>query len=196
MKDVKKIKDYEALVNSGLSGYTDDEFLEHFKKIERIIIDFWLTGFLPELSNWGGERILKDKILDFNKSDFIEIFEKLCAPEEFSFYQVEEKEFLKIRLLKDKQEINRRLEEHQENYYWMQNSYGFTKKLSVEHFRKELEKISIEEAERKLKEINNYKSDVAEKKSGVIEKYNISEEVVWIAKKLSYYVWWQDYRKQ
>ena len=51
---------------------------------------FWLYGFLPELSNWGGEQKLKRMIEKEHINNFVEIFETLSAPEDFSFFQNEE----------------------------------------------------------------------------------------------------------
>ena len=192
MLTVDKFREFEARVNMGLSDLSDDELKNLFVKWEKSHLNFWLTGLLPELSNWGGERLLKNKILDFDESNFIEIFEALSAPEDLSFFQTEELALMKIRLLNSKEQ----LKEHQQKYYWLRNSYGFTKVLDVNFFKKELDKISEKDAERKINEINNYVDKILQKKKEIIKKYNVNNEIVQIAQKLAYCVWWQDFRKQ
>ncbi|MBW2978020.1 hypothetical protein KY331_04200 [Candidatus Woesearchaeota archaeon] len=146
LKACKKVKEYEIKVNEGLSKLSDSELKDLFVKWDKAHIDFWHWGFLPELSNWGGERLLKKKILEFNKLNFIEIFEALSAPEDLSFFQTEELELMKIKLSGELE----RLKEHQKKYYWIRNSYGFTKVLDVDFLRKKFLKKMLR---RKLKRL-------------------------------------------
>ncbi|TKJ17952.1 hypothetical protein CEE44_04820 [Candidatus Woesearchaeota archaeon B3_Woes] len=192
MVSVDKFREFEARVNKGLSDLSYSELRNLFVEWEKGHLNFWLTGILPELSNWGGERLLKNKILDFDKFNFIEIFEALSAPENLSFFQTEELAFMKIKLSDNKE----KLKEHQQKYYWLRNSYGFTKVLDVNFFKKELDKISKQDAKNKINEINNYVDKILQKKKAIIKKYNVNDETVHIAKKLAYCVWWQDFRKQ
>ncbi|MBU0536587.1 MAG: hypothetical protein KKE20_06485 [Nanoarchaeota archaeon] len=190
----KRIKQTEERVNKGLSGMSDHGLYELLVKWNKIHLDFWLTGFLPELSNWGGEQILKKKIIKSYKKGFIEIFEKLSAPENISFFEKEQLEFMKIKLMAPL-DRERQIAVHQMNYYWLRNNYGSTKMLEEQWFRKELEKISREEAENRIKEINHYPEKVRQEKDEAIQKYSIPKEIVRIADKLAYCVLWQDYRK-
>lgn len=196
MEIVQKLKKVEETVNRGMSELSDEELMNLFISWDELHIGFWLTGFLPEFSNWGGEQLLKRKILGFNKMDFIDIFEALSAPEDLSFFQKEELELVQIKLTKDKESRLRKLREHQKKYYWLRNSYGFTKVLDIEFFRHELAEVSGEDAEKKISEINNYVKQVMDKKKETIKKYNIEDEIVNIAQKLAYCIWWQDFRKQ
>ena len=189
-KITKKVKEFEVKVNKGLSNYSDSELKELFSDWDKTHIDFWNYGYLPELSNWGGEQLLKRKILEFNKFNFIEILEALSAPEDLSFFQTEELELMKIRL------SGGDLEKHQKKYYWIRNSYGFTKVLGIDFFEKEMKKVSKKKAEEKIKEINDYVKNVKQKKEEIIKKFKISKKIIEIANKLSYCIWWQDYRKQ
>ena len=158
---------------------------------------FWVTGFLPEVANWGGEQWLKrelSSLQNLTHEKFVDAFEKLSAPEELSFFQKEELEMLKIKSIPS-QEQEKALQEHQEKYYWLRNSYGFTKVLDVSFFRDEINKISTEEAKKKINDINAFADKVKQNKKQVIEKYKIPETIVKIASKLAYCIWWQDYRK-
>ncbi len=195
-KTAKEITKFESKINKGLSKLSDGELKKLFVFWHKSYADFWLNGFLPELSNWGGEQLLKNKILQLNRTNFIEIFEKLSAPEDLSFFQKEELEFMKIKLISNKKKQLEELKKHQQKYYWLRNSYGFTKILSVDFFKKELKKISKQKAEEKINEINNYIKKIKQEKNKIIKKYKVNKEVVNTAKKLSYCIWWQDLRKK
>ena len=59
---------------------------------------FWALGELPEISNWGGEVLLEEKLREVvPENDFISIFERLSAPEKLSFYQQAELDLLVLR---------------------------------------------------------------------------------------------------
>jgi len=196
-KITRKLAVVEKKVNSkyGLSKLSDAELTKLLTRLNKIHVDFWVYGFLPEISNWGAEKILKEKIIKKHKTGAEEIFERLSAPEQLSFFQTEELELLKIKLAKDRRGQAKMLNNHQKKYYWLRNNYGFTKVLDVNYFKDEMDKISQKDAEKKIKEITDYAKHVKAKKKDVISRYKVSREIVRIADKLSYCVWWQDYRK-
>ncbi|MBD3313219.1 hypothetical protein GF345_02140 [Candidatus Woesearchaeota archaeon] len=190
----KKLKEMEDKLNKGISGMSDKDLAEFLKEWNKVHINFWLTGFLPELSNWGGELMLKRKLLKFDRKNFIEIFEKLSAPEEVSFFEKEQLELMRMKLM-GPVEREKQFAVHQMRYYWIANSYCTTRVLDEDWFRKQLSEISEEEARRRIEEIESYAENVKEDKKEVIEKYSIPEDIVNIADKLAYCVGWQDYRK-
>lgn len=189
----KKIKAFENKVDKRIPT---DKITKLFIEWNKVYVDFWMKGFLPELANYGEEQVLKNEILKFNKTSFIEIFEALSAPEGLSFFQKEELELLKIKLIKNKKKQLEKLKEHQKRFYWLRNNYAFTKVLGVDYFRKELKRISLGKAKKKIEEINDYVKNVRQKKKKVIRRYKVSEEITDIASRLAYCIWWQDYRKQ
>lgn len=186
----KKIFDFEKTINQGLDKHKDDELNKLFIDWDRNLLDFWYYGFLPEFSNWGGERLLKEKLLKYNKIHFIEIFETLTAPEELSFFQLEEKELIELKL--NFSETG--LKNHQQKYYWIRNNYAYTKVLDLDFFRYEIQK--IKNPKKKLEEIKNYPISVKKKKIEVIKKYRLSDEIVNIGNMVTYNICWQDYRKK
>lgn len=198
-KSAKEVLKFEKAVNEKrFKKYSDTELKREFKDWEKTHIDFWVKGFLPELGNWGAEQWLKKElssISEITHEQFVEIFEAISAPEELSFFQNEELELLNIKLIKNKEEQERALIQHQKRYYWLRNSYGFTNMLDIDFFRKEMTQIKDEDVKKRIKEIESYKKNVVEKKEAVIKKYNVPAQVASIAKKLSYCVHWQDYRK-
>ncbi len=183
-----RLRELEEQVNADLTRLSDEELAGVWNNLCDWDMDFWITGLLPEFSNWGGEQKLK-RLLEGHEA-FIELFEKLSTPEDLSFYQTEELDLLKVKLGETT------LEEHQKKYYWIRNSYGFTFEKTKEEFQEELNNISLNEAKKKVAAIEEYKVKVLEEKERVREKYNIADEVYEVARRLSYSIWWQDYRKQ
>lgn len=191
----------EKIVNlqdeiENLSNLSDKQLSDLFENWYSNYAKFWIYGSLPEVANWGGEMLLKDKLMETNKENFLEIFESLSSPEYLSFYQTEELDLLKLKEIKNSELLNKKLEEHQQKYYWLRNSYGHAEVLSVSYFREELSKFTEEKAKEKIKEIQELSEKTREKKKKIIEKYKISKEIENIAKRLSYSIWWQDFRKK
>ena len=185
----KKIVTFQKKLGN-LEKVSDEKLKNLFEEWYENYRLFWKYGFIPEVANWGGEMLLKEKLLEKHEENFLELFEILTAPEKLSFFQKEELDLLK---LKGKEE---RLEEHQKKYYWLKNSFGHEEILPVEYFQKELEKYNTVETQKKLKEIKEFTKKTKQRKQKVIRKYNISKKIQKIGKRLSYSIWWQDYRKK
>ena len=212
-KAAKEILKFEKQVNTKkFKKLSDAELKKAFKDWDKAHISFWVKGFLPELGNWGGEQWLKRELTEMKictggiagtdstaknitHEQFVEIFEAISAPDDLSFFQTEELDLMKIKLMKDKKAQENALQDHQRKYYWLRNSYGFTKVLDIGFFNEELGRISEADAKKKLQSINSYKKTITEKKNLIVQKYTIPQSIVNIAKKLAYCVWWQDYRK-
>lgn len=159
--------------------------------------EFWNIGALPEAANWGGEAALARELRKKlgGEEDFHYAFEKLSAPESLSFYQKEELDLLKIKLIKDRKKAEEMIKEHQKKYFWLLNSYRRTKTLTVKYFKKILEPYTARDADKKIKEIEEYKKYVSEEKMKVSRKFNLPKRVLKIGERLSFCVWWQDVRK-
>jgi phosphohistidine swiveling domain-containing protein len=99
-----------------------------------------------------------------------------------SFYQQEE-----IELLKTKDVVA-----HTEEYSWLKNSYAGVKKLPVSFFEDRKKELDSELENKEAVRIDLVKK----KKLEVKEKYQISDEVIHIARSLSRAVEWQDDRKE
>jgi len=160
---------------------------------------FWVIGLLPELSNWGGEQMLRKELSKKikNEKEFSFVLERLSAPEDYSFYQEEELDLLKIkRFENNKKEFDKKLAEHRQKFFWLLNSYHHTKILSVEHFKKELSALSVKEAPGKLMKITALKENILKEKKKLIETYSLSKDVEKIMHRLAFCIWWQDNRKK
>ncbi|MFH1438958.1 MAG: PEP-utilizing enzyme [Candidatus Woesearchaeota archaeon] len=199
LKEAKKVKEFEKNVNDGvLSKAAEKELIQLFKEWNKLNFNFWIKGFLPEFANWGGEQKLKRELSslpNLTHEQFVEAFEKLSAPEDLSFFQVEELELMKIRLIESEPEKEKALKKHQRKYYWLRNSYGFTKILDFGFFKDEMNQFSKEETKEKINEIDRYSKKIKDNKKGIIKKYSIPQNIINAGNLVSYLVWWQDYRK-
>ena len=158
---------------------------------------FWNIGNLPELANWGGEQLLEKelKIRLKNQPDFQLAMERLTAPEGFSFYQKEELDLLKLKAVKNKKQLDEKLAEHQQKYFWLLNSYYGTKVLPVSYFRKALSAVSAKQAKDKILQIKELKRNAVKQKMAVAKKFGLPKNILEIARRLAFSVWWQDLRK-
>ena len=160
-------------------------------------VNFWDIGSLPELANWGGEQLLSRELKKRIKGEenFHWAMERLSAPEDSSFYQKEELDLLPLRAIKNKRSLEERLKIHQEKYFWLLNSYHHTKILTVGYFKKVLFSHSLEDARKKIMEINKLRREAVLHKKEIIKKFNLPKEILKIGRRLSFCIWWQDIRK-
>ncbi|MFH1053985.1 MAG: PEP-utilizing enzyme [Candidatus Woesearchaeota archaeon] len=171
---------------------SDEEINEFLIESDKVYEDFWIYGFLPELSTWGGEQLIAKELKKEGINEVDEILEALSTPEELSFFQKEELELMRLKISKYKDKIK----EHQKKYFWIRNSYGRVLNLPLDHFEKELCKVSEKEALEKIKSIQNYIKQVRKKKQDVISKYNVPKEIQDICQTLSFCIGWQYTRKK
>ncbi len=197
----KLIKNFEAsaekISKTDLKLLSDKEFFQLFQNWNSLAgKEFWNIGSLPEVANWGGEKILSDILQKFLKEeDFHYALERLSAPEDFSFYQKEEIDLLSLKNIKHKKSLEEKLKSHQQKYFWMLNSYHNTRILPVSYFRKRLGVISMKDAKRKIEEIEKIKKEAIIHKKKVIREFNLPYETLKISQRLSFCIWWQDFRK-
>ncbi len=165
---------------------------EQFKKLYldfyEAYLTFWDHGLVPEMANWGGEVILKEK-LTISKEKFAYVYEKLSAPSGLSFYQEEELELLKVR----KGEVS--LKEHQQNYFWINNSYFESLVLDENYFKKRLEDMGDINVDEEITRIKEMPKKSQELKNDIFKKFSLIEEIKKISERLSYCIYWQDDRK-
>ena len=176
-----------------LKCLADEGLTKELQAFNAIYDKFWSYGFVPEIANWGGERILHNKIKEAYPDAFNEILEILSTPEELSFYQREELDLLRIKLKKNKSKY---IKGHQQSYFWIKNSYGGVLVTPEKDFRKRLDEVSSAEAKKKVFDILHYTQSVKRKKQEAIRKHHIAKDAQTIGSNLSFTIWWQDLRKK
>lgn len=178
------------------SEISDKELSGLLKRFYDININFWLIVHVPEIANWGGEYFLKNKLKNLFQSKAEEYLEILSAPVKFSFFQQEELDLLSLSPIKDKKEFQEKLKQHAKRYFWLLNSYGGNRILGTDYFASKLKELLQEKsAEQKIKEIKDNINKNKIRKSQLIKKLKLSDDLVLIAEQLSQSIWWQDLRK-
>ena len=171
-----------------LDKLNDEQFKQLYLEFHQAYLAFWDHGLVPEMANWGGEVILKEKI-NVPKEKFAYVYEKLTAPSGLSFYQEEELDLLKVK----KGKIS--LKEHQRNYFWINNSYFESIVLDESYFKTRLEDIGEVEIDQEMARIQEMPKKSQIIKNKIIKEFNLNEEIKKISERLSYCIYWQDARK-
>lgn len=177
---------------------SDAELAKTYKDWQNFYsLHFWFIGLIPELANWGGEQLLERELRKNIKkeSDFNYAFERLSSPEDFSFYQKEELDLLALKKIKNKQLLAEKLRSHQQKYFWLLNSYHHTRVLPISYFSRVLKSYSVSSANQKIKEIKMLRKLSVVDKNKAAKKFDLSEDILKIGKRLAFSIWWQDFRK-
>lgn len=190
----KKVESFRSRVDK-ISTLPDEDLALFLEEWLDNYFQFWIEGLIPEVANWGGEKLLHQKLMKQYPDQFPILFETLSAPENLSFYKGEELALLRLRSLQGSQ-LKSSLSRHQKNYSWIKNSYGHAEIVSVQYFEKELMQCYPSETKKKIKEIMDFPKKTKERIQAIIKKYRISSEITKIAKGLRYSIWWQDFRKK
>jgi phosphohistidine swiveling domain-containing protein len=193
LKGFKKFNSHT--LKADLKKLDNNKIVKLFENWSEKYFTFWTIGELPEISNWGGEEILKKLLQKLILPEYFNlVFEKLSAPELPSFYQKAELELLKLKHFRGTR-LKKQLNVHQQNHYWMLNSYQHTRILNVSYFKKQLDNYNTVSAIQKIQELKNYGKTVKRQKLSLITKYRLDNQTTKIAKRLSFCIWWQDLRK-
>lgn len=194
------LKEYSAAVpvleNNLRRDVSKKELCRELESFADLVLRFWLIVHVPEIANWGGELLLKKELqkIDFDKAN--EYLEILSAPVKYSFFQEEELALLRLAEIKDKQKLTEALKIHAKDWHWILNSYGGNRVLSAKYFGAKLEElIKNAPAKEAIGEIKNKVAANKKRKTDLIKKLNLNDQIVLIAEQLSQSIWWQDFRK-
>ena len=186
----------QILEKLNLKKLPDKELYRHLENLYNLSIRLWLIVHVPEIANWGGEYLLKNKLKRLFKDRMEEYLEVLSATIKFSFFQQEELDLLQLSFIKNKKEKEKALAEHAKNYRWLLNSYGGNRILKKDYFKKKLKSLLKEKkAEARIKEIKNIIKNNKRRKEQLIKKLKLDKETVLMADQLAQSIWWQDLRK-
>lgn len=182
---VKSLSGLYAKISSvNLPQVPNSLLLKLWNYFHSLYIKFWVDGSVPELANYGSVSYLDKKLSVYMPDGVLRAsaLETLTAPTKLSFYQEEE-----IDLSKTKD-----LDKHQQQYFWLKNSYAGTQILPVSFFkqRKNLLKSNLE------KEIIQKLKQTRQKKNIVKKQYKLPKEIMSIAEAISSGIAWQDERKK
>ncbi len=196
-KALNELKNFQAKISKKyLSLLSDKDLNKAFCQWQKLYLDFWGVGLVPELANLGGEEILRGRLSKKikNQKEFIFVLEKLSAPQGLSFYQQEELDLLRLKEHYRSKRFNQLLEKHAQKYFWIRNSYFEQRQLKADYFKEVLS--GIKRAGSKINKIKNLPKKTLAEARFIIKKYKLDRRTTKIAKRLSYSIWWQDSRKK
>ncbi|OGY43117.1 MAG: hypothetical protein A3J62_03385 [Candidatus Buchananbacteria bacterium RIFCSPHIGHO2_02_FULL_38_8] len=180
-----------------LKRLTIKQLVDFYQQWVKYYLGFWTVGELPEVANWGGEIILKEKLKKLVPADnFIYIFERLSAPVNLSFYQKAEFDLLKLKEFSKRPKLfKQKIDIYQKKYFWILNSYHHTRVLDQNYFKKELATYSFKKAQAKIKELGSHNKRIRQEKDLIIRNYHLGAGIRKIVERLTFCIWWQDLRK-
>ena len=185
------------------SELTDDELLKLYNEFDDIYLEWWAFTQVAELISYGGEDLLKKKL---SPEEFKKHFGLLVTPTKKSYLNKEEEEIFEIvKLAKAEEEkgvkgidsnnIQIKLKQHANKYYWLHNNYGETKKLDITYF-KNIVKEQLDADVDKIKKDNELRLEkVKQDKEELIKNLSFDktlQEVTWL---LDEFCFLQDQRK-
>lgn len=150
------------------------------------LILFWRITMIAETANFAAPLFLKKKISKLVPPEKIDkVMEILLAPEKLSFHQQGELSLLKAGDFK----------KYARQWYWLENSYYESKILTADYFASRMKFLSLTVRKEKIKKILNYTKEVRRRKSSIIKKYDLPQEIITQAEAMAFSIWWQDHRK-
>lgn len=179
-----------------LDSLSDADFLQTFKKWQKLLIQFWVHGAVPEICNWGGEKLVADILTRKigQSENFNAYYELLTVPAQLSFYQEEEIELLKILQYKRQPDLfQNKLKQHQQKYFWLLNNYYQSKILSLNFFKNKLK--VIRDDNDKITSRINQRRLIIKNKTKLIKQLKLNVQERAIIESLDYGICWQDKRK-
>ncbi len=184
-RDLSLVQSWQGRVEAlNLAELSTNDFVGLWKEMGDVLSTFWTNIAVPELGNYGADKLIEDEIKNTvkNPAEVAKVMEALTAPEEPSFFQREEMDL----------SCSADLVGHTKKYFWLENSYNDTKVLGIEYFKKRKNNLAgnIEE---------NFKSDLVKKKNTkerVVKEHHLSEYAVALSQAFVRGVEWQDERKK
>ncbi len=174
---------------------------DQFKKVWKDFFDFysftlWRVGIVPEFVAYASSRLLEKKLSEKHNDISPEEISHLTIFPEMSFIMKEEYELLKIAREKDSDLRKDLLVKHIKNYSWLLNGYHGVKEIDNSFFEKRLQELIKEGTEEKIIFFENYYQDTENQFKKIVEKYNLDEEIVSLAKITQKGAYLQDKRKK
>jgi phosphohistidine swiveling domain-containing protein len=155
----------------------------------------WSLTLVFEMANYASPFFLSKKLSKYVSGENINsVLEVLLAPNKLSFHQQSEKELLEI-LVKKSENYQKRINKFVQKWFWIENSYFESFKLSAESFIKKYKKIKPAELRSKFKAVLNYLPRLKKRKNLVIKRYKLPKQIVQLSERLAESIWLQDHRK-
>jgi phosphoenolpyruvate synthase/pyruvate phosphate dikinase len=194
------------LAKKDLKRFTDQELMAEYEKL-----GFLYTKKLNPSPLIDGFSLITDTLISREievflekkerLKEFIKLFEILTAPTFLSFLQQEEVDLLKIaKSLKTsknpKKDKDSLLNQHQNQYFWIQNNYVKDKILGLDHFKSKLAGLAVTDIDKRLHEIEQIPRVNKKKKQELITSLWLPKELITLISITDSFSGWQDERKK
>jgi len=169
-----------------LGQLSDDELIALYNRWYQAYLDeYALSANVPEGFSLTADehliphflKIIKEKIpqVDVNASCSL-----LLSAIKDSFATKERKDLLRLRLkMKDplhpSEEEWDLLQQHAHQYHWVNNNYSKSWNYDAEHFRKQIEDVSVEQAKRELQEGDEHLQQTVKDKQELIDQLDLDD---------------------
>jgi phosphohistidine swiveling domain-containing protein len=169
----KLIDMFRQLDTANISGLSRDALTKLYRKFSKAYYDWWTITMSLELATLTLEPMLGEQLKKLysqqNDKEYTHDFSVLTSPLVLTFYRQEQKDLLTtLTLPKSKQEEE--LKKHQQQYYWIYNSYLEGKTLDINYFKTELNKAKQSDYQKTLTEINEYPRAIKQEKEKIYKK--------------------------
>ncbi|MFH1308248.1 MAG: PEP-utilizing enzyme [archaeon] len=208
-----------------IDSLSNEALVEEFNKFNKVLGKFWEVGLVVEPYNHYLDDYYMPKITKLigDEKKAKESFATLTLPFELSFVARERRDFLRLilkyfqsprqrnliknlpyadylaELKMNYPEIFRAIQEHQQNYYWVQNSYGQWTILSIieftEFIKGALKEFTLTDLKKELNELEDTEA-IKEKRNNIIKQFKIPSEIDQELQHIQNVTWIKDERKK
>jgi len=188
---------FKQLDKSNISKLSKDALVALYRKFSKVYYDWWTITISLELVTVTLEPKLGGQLKKFyknNEKEYTSDFSVLTSPLTLTFYRQEQKDLLSILTL-PKNIQHEALKKHQQQYYWMLNSYLEGKILDFNYFKTELGKAEKTNYKAILQEILYYPSEIKKRKEKIYSKIAPSKKFLELASLVEKFSTLQDERK-
>ncbi len=187
----------EDLTALRLRTLTDLGLFSKWRTFQAYVKSFWEYGMVPETAAYGGAPYLHHllKKHGLSETEAQRACSVLSAPDQLSFYQIEERNLFKLYRIHSNKLFTKALDKHQRQYFWIGNSYGRAFVHPVSYFRRRYVK-HMPNWKKQVKLLDQHIQRVRLEKNKLIKKYYLTNKIIETGKDLSLAISWQDVRKK
>jgi phosphoenolpyruvate synthase/pyruvate phosphate dikinase len=203
------IKNWQEIVNKqikleseikNLDNKSNQEIVSLTHKLVKIAHESWMIGINIETFDPKGEELIEEFLTKYDDSNLsIKEFKILCATKESTNIQKEMISLYDIALTKISDEKSKALEEHANNFFWINNTWSDAKILDRNFFIAKLNRLEQEKINFKLEleKIKEKQKQTSEQKKEILKKHpELREEVKRIIDFFKLMTEWRERRKK
>jgi len=166
-------KYYKELETINFSELTLQQTKSTIQKLDKLNYIYWCPSYFCDWYDPAGDDMLKEEIqkeaITFTEQEITTLQKTNWK----NYVQEERIDLLEISKITDAVEFNKRIEEHTNNFFYINNSWESTTVLEEDYFIKKSNEIS--NADDELEEL---RTNWDEEHKKIKEKYNISDEMM------------------